>query len=1719
MSRFDPKFRWWSATSRTLSRFAPARRPHARRRLRLECLEDRTLLTTVALTVSTLADDPSGRIAGQTTLRDVITRADADTADQYSISFSVTGTIDLTSPLPDLDNNINLEGPGASDLTVQRDSSASAFSVFTVDSGVTVILSGMTIAGGDAGSANGGGVCNGGTLTLTDCTVSGNSVTEASTGGGGGIYNDGMLTVTNSTFSANTVTATSNIAGGSDYEYGGGLYNVGTATVTDSTISNNSASDGGGVGNGGYGGGLYNVGMLTVVNSTFTGNSVTQGGGGLFNAGAATLTNCTVGFNVASYDGGGIFTGAENGVGDVGDLTLNNTIVAGNGAPTNPDLYGTYTGSYNLIGGNPLLGPLADNGGPTQTMALLPGSPAIDAGSNALAVDANGNPLTTDQRGLPRVVGTAVDIGAFESQGFTLTPVTGSTPQGTPVNSPFVNPLAVNVTANNPLEPVAGGVVTFSVLASGASASLSTSGQVIIGSNGLASVTAIANAIGGQYTVSASTAGAATPASFVLTNQLSPPSQTINFGPIANQTYGVAPITLSATANSSLPVSFSVISGPATLSGNVLTVTGAGTVEVEASQLGNATYIAAVPVDESFTVEPAPLTVTALGESMTYGGTIPALTYTFTGLVNGDTSATFSGNPVTTATSSSIIGEYPITQGTLAATGNYTIGTFDPGTLTVNPAPLMVTAVNGSMTYGGTVPALTYTYTGLVNGDSDTLFLGGLATTATSSSSVGGYPITVGTLYTIGNYIIRTFEPGTLSVNPAKLTIMANNDSKTYGTLKTFSSTAFKETGLVTTNGDTITAVTESSSGAAAAATIGTYNIVPSAATGTGLSNYTISYVNGALRVNPAPLTVTAVSGSMTYGGRVPALTYTYSGLLKGDSSATFSGGLATSATSSSSVGDYPINVGTLAATGNYTIGTFDPGTLSVNPATLTITANNDSKTYGTLKTFSSTAFKETGLLTTNGDIITAVTESSTGVAAAATVGTYKIVPSAATGTGLGNYTISYVNGTLAVNPATLTITANNDSKTYGTLKTFSTTAFKEAGLLTTNGDIITAVTETSTGAASAAATVGTYKIVPSAAIGTGLSNYTISYVNGTLTVNPAPLTITANNDSKTYGTLRTFSSTAFKETGLLTTNGDTITAVTESSTGAATAATVGTYVIVPGGATGRGMGNYAISYVNGTLTVNPAPLMVTAVNGSMTYGGTVPALTYTYTGLVKGDSSATFSGGLATSATSSSSVGGYPITVGTLAATGNYTIGTFHPGTLSVNPAKLTITANNDSKTYGTLKTFGSTAFKETGLVTTNGDNITGVTESSTGATAATTVGTYKIVPSAATGKGLSNYIISYVDGTLTVNPATPTFSWSNPAPIAYFMPLSGTLLDAVASWTVGGTAVSVVGTFAYTPPAGTLLPAGTQTLSARFTPSDRTDYTSATATVQIVVLGPGVTAIGSQLYCVGGSSTNDQVQVKPVGNSNTGSTGLNVQASLNGVNSQIAYTQSFTGFNVFLQGGNENIVLANSLTINTAVNAGNGDDDVQLGNGNNIVTLGNGNDIIGAGSGSNTVMAGDGNDNVQISNGNNNVIVGNGNDNLQLGNGNDNVTVGNGNDKVSAGNGSDVIVEGNGNDYVSAGNGADLVVGGLGQHTILLGNGNDILIDGSATVVKPGDSLRQILSDWNASSSASVDTRLRVVDNTTHSNVLTAGSGRDWWFYTYSKDVTNKKSTDRLN
>jgi hypothetical protein len=214
----------------------------------------------------------------------------------------------------------------------------------------------------------------------------------------------------------------------------------------------------------------------------------------------------------------------------------------------------------------------------------------------------------------------------------------------------------------------------------------------------------------------------------------------------------------------------------------------------------------------------------------------------------------------------------------------------------------------------------------------------------------------------------------------------------------------------------------------------------------------------------------------------------------------------------------------------------------------------------------------------------------------------------------------------------------------------------------------------------------------------------------------------------------------------------------------------------------------------------------------------------------------------------------------------------------------------------------------------------------------------------------------------------------------------------------------------------------------------------------------GPGVVAIGTQLYIGGGSTSNDKVKITPIGASNTGSTGIKVQGSLNGVHIETTFTQSFTAINIFLQDGNEDVDLAKTLTIATIVVAGNGNDEVELGNGANTVILGNGNDHVEAGDGRNTIFLGGGNDHVELGNGNYNsvTIIGNGNDHVEIGDGNyASVTIiGNGNDHVELGDGNNdsVSVFGNGNDKIEVGDGS-------GDFISMIGNGNDDIRTGDGS------------------------------------------------------------------
>jgi len=335
--------------------------------------------------------------SGAGTLREAIGAPTVDT-----ITFSLGGTITLTTTPLTIAKNLTIIGPAAS-LTV---SGNHAMTVFGILSG-TVNISNLTITQGE--NVNGGGIYNHGTLTVNDCIVTNNS---ASSGGAAGIWSDGTLTL-------NRCRVVYNYAGGDRTNVsGGGILNGGTLTVNNCEISGNSS--------GNLGGGIYNLGPLTVNNTTFWDNYGQFGGGGIFNGGSLSLVNCTITGNLGPGAGGGLYQYGGSG----GTTVIRNTIVSGN-TSGNPgadvlgqvasqghNLVSSFSGSSGWISSDlqvqdPLLAfPPQDNGGGTLTMALLPGSPAIDAGDDAVL----GSPynLTTDQRGRPRRSGVHVDIGAFE---------------------------------------------------------------------------------------------------------------------------------------------------------------------------------------------------------------------------------------------------------------------------------------------------------------------------------------------------------------------------------------------------------------------------------------------------------------------------------------------------------------------------------------------------------------------------------------------------------------------------------------------------------------------------------------------------------------------------------------------------------------------------------------------------------------------------------------------------------------------------------------------------------------------------------------------------------------------------------------------------------------------------------------------------------------------------------------------------------------------------------------------------------------------------------------------------------------------------------------------------------------------------------------------------------------------------------------------------------
>jgi hypothetical protein len=754
-------------------------------------------------------------------------------------------------------------------------------------------------------------------------------------------------------------------------------------------------------------------------------------------------------------------------------------------------------------------------------------------------------------------------------------------------------------------------------------------------------------------------------------------------------------------------------------------------------------------VDGTLTIAPAVLLVTPDNMSRLFGRTNPVLTATYTGYVNNEGSNVITGQPdlQTDAEMFSPIGAYDITAslGTLSAT-NYTFG-FTNATLTIGQAVISVVADSQTRTYGATNAPLTVHYSGFMEGDDTNVLQGApvISTLADTNSPVGTYSIVVsaGTL-SATNYAF-SYTNGAIIVTPAILTVSADDQMRSYGSPNpalTVSYSGFvngQDTNVLTSL-PTVGTAADVSSGA------GDYAIE---LTGGAATNYAFNLVEGNLEITQAPLLITADSQTRAYGSANPELTISYSGFVNGDTSASLNSIPTISATAdtSSPVGDYAIDVSS-GGDQNYDI-TLVGGTLSVTQVALTISADDQTRPYGSANPELTVSYS--GLV--NGDTSASLTTPATASVSAvlgSAVGSYPIIPSGASSP---NYNVFYTDGTLTVTKAELLVIGNNASRGFGAPNPEFTASI--TGLLA--GDDITPVFSPEADITSPS---GEYYVdVNLNDPDSRLGSYDVTLIGGELTVTNAGLTGTVASSSRLYG--QTNAAFTVSYTGFL--NGDTAnvlqgtmsySCLTSNGVPTDTNTAVGSYPIHV--SSGQTAGNYTIHYVDGTLTVAPAVLLVTPDNASRLFGTTNPVFAATYSGYANNEGSNVFSGhpDLETTASVLSPIGVYDITAtqGTLSAT-NYTF-MFTNGALTVGQAVISVVADDQSRTYGATNV--PLTVRYSGFIDGDGTNVLqGAPVIYTLANTNSAVGTYAIAVSAGT-LNATNYAFTFTNGAVHVTQAS---------------------------------------------------------------------------------------------------------------------------------------------------------------------------------------------------------------------------------------------------------------------------------------------------------------------------------------------------------------------------
>jgi alpha-tubulin suppressor-like RCC1 family protein len=830
--------------------------------------------------------------------------------------------------------------------------------------------------------------------------------------------------------------------------------------------------------------------------------------------------------------------------------------------------------------------------------------------------------------------------------------------------SQTVDQAVLTVTANSTSRPYGTANPAFTASFSGfvAGETLVTSG--VTGSASL-TTTAVTTSPPGSYAITAA-AGTLAAANYTFsfvdgTLTIVKASQAITFNALANKTYGDPPFAVTATSSSGLPVSLSVFSGPATISGNTVTLTGSGTVTIRASQPGDANFNAAVNVDRSFTVAVPDLNVTSITmETRRWSSPIPASSAQAIAIYNSLPLGVsgYAPGPKTLTLFDNVSNQITF-GGTAQNIGYHHHFAFNApvaGTLSVRLGADF--GGGGTLIIDGTVIQFRNTQMWWAGSYSDpTQYLSGTVSIGAGPHTIDSYGFEDccdGPQQAQYSYLGAAYKTFAAPANTVPVVGLSGPFSVTVGvsTPYTFSVTdpdagASFTVGTVScgVNGTIDGSVTTTSSG-------GSFNcIFPNAAT-TSTVSVDVTDNFGAVS-NTATRNVT--SSKLTQTITFPAPADTTYGAADFPVTASASSGLTVTIAAS---GPCVLSSGTVHVTGagtcvltasqggdaTYFAATNVVRSVAIAKASLTVRADDKSRLYGAANpplTATITGFVNGEVLATSG--VTGTPALSTVATGTTPVGMYPITAAAGT-LAAANYAFAYAPGVLTISGLQLTVTAKSANRPYGAANPDVSAPLSITGFVAGETATVIGTQPTCSTTATPSSPVGSYPVTCS---GGAATNYTFAYTSGTLTVDPVQLTVTARSANRPYGATNPDVSTPLSIAGFVAGEGVGVLSAQPTCTTTATAASpAGPYPVT---CTGGAAANYTFAYTAGVLTVDAVQLMVTARSANRPYGAANPDVStpLSITGFVGSEGTGVFSvqPTCTTTATAASPLGAYPVT------------------------------------------------------------------------------------------------------------------------------------------------------------------------------------------------------------------------------------------------------------------------------------------------------------------------------------------------------------------------------------------------------------------------------------------------------------------------------------------